>query len=148
MRAAAIARLHLAPSTSRRRDTAQTIALVLYALNVTWLSDAVRRGQQPPLRLLLASPPWTIAPMIYEPFHGELPRARERDYYDGPFALHAGHATCIEVAAYDAAAMSVLEHRPALPRVIGEHPDYHTIVELADGTWIDTTAAHAQQKDG
>lgn len=144
-RAAIIARVHLAPTTSRRLATRQQIATFLYAVNVAWLSDVLSRGQIPPMRLLLAEPPWTeTRRMVYEPFHGDTPRDRERDYFDGPYAMHVGRATCIEIAAYDAAAISVLEQRAALPVIIGHHPDYHAIVELQDEhrTRIDTTALY------
>lgn len=133
-----IARFLVAPASDDRATFLWAVVHALAYLNEAWLIEQIRAGKRPPARLLLAEPPWCATPPRYVPHHGARARARERDYYDGPTAMHRGEATCIEIAAYDVAAISALQHLPAAPHVVGRWPDLHFMVQ-ANGRIIDTS---------
>ena len=123
------ARIHLAPASGTIVESLRSIAVALRFANITWLRAQVLAGKRPPRRLLLARPPWSVRPMQYVQFHGgEDPRSRARRYFDGATAMHVGEATCIELAAYDAAALIVFEDRPAVVELEGEWPSLHAVV--------------------
>lgn len=126
-----LARIHAAPNVSSLRTALQTIALTLYDLNRVWITDAVRGGLTPPRRVADCEPPWCPQPIIYRRHHGSSPAGDDRDYFDGPTMFHRGEATCIDIAAYDAAAMTVLEGVDARPLVVGDElTKLHCIVLL------------------
>jgi hypothetical protein len=140
-----IARVHAAPATGTHALFLQQVAYQLQALNLVWLQAQLAEGRVPPMRLLLAAAPWTYAPVRYVEHHGAQRLARVRDYYDGPTAMHLGEATCIDVAGYDSAAMMVLQNRPrVVPRVIGDWPDTHVVIDDLDTKrTFDTTTREA-----
>jgi hypothetical protein len=143
-----LARIHAAPNVESHARALQTIADALFALNLQWIGDARRGGLDPPPRVSDCAPPWCSRPIIYRPYHGDRPAARERDYFDGPTLFHRAEATCIDVAAYDAAAISILEDRFAMPFVEGDElAKLHCVVllprergTLADARRVDPTA--------
>lgn len=135
-----IAVLALAPRIGQQREALQAIADALFNVNVRWIRDAIDRGLEPPRRVISCRPPWCqVQPVKYVRFHGSQPLGRSREYYDGPMMFHVGEGTCIEIAAYDAAADAVISGRSARPLVVGEAPSYHVVVQYADGTTADCT---------
>lgn len=124
-----VARVHIAPMGGTRERAIELVAVWLFTQNALWLSAQLRARKAPPRRLLLAAPPWCAKRVQYVRHHGDQPRGRERDYFDGPTAMHVGEATCIDIAAYDAAAMYVLEHVDAAAINMRAWPDMHFVVE-------------------
>lgn len=127
-----VARVHVAPMGGTREQAIELVSVWLFTQNALWLTAQLRAGKTPPRRLLLASPPWCSKPVRYVPHHGDQPRARERDYFDGPTAMHVGEATCIDIASYDAAAMYVIEKRDAAAVNVRPWPSMHFVVEVAE----------------
>ena len=125
-----LARVYLAPQLGTEREALQGIADMLYARNVAWIRSMLASGLVPPARALLCAPPWCERGVRYVRFHGTRPLDRERDYFDGPVMFHRGEATCLELSAYDAAAMTVLEGVSASPLVVGGGPSYHCIIRI------------------
>lgn len=138
-RAGMTARIGMAPTIGHELPYVQAVADLLYVVNVAWLRSAVARGLQPPTRALQCEPPWCEHGVVYVRYHGAMHRGRERDYFDGPMMFHFGEGTCIEIAAYDAAASTVLEGRPARPLATGARPDFHCAVRYANGETFDST---------
>lgn len=139
------ARLLVAPAPDDRESFLLVVAQALHRINLAWITSQLHAGRTPPSRLLLAAPPWTIRTIVYVPWHGT-PRGRQRDYFDGPVAMHRGEATCVEIAAYDAAAMIAIEQRSATPIVMGAWPDLHCVIARGAGPGreiLDTSSAPA-----
>lgn len=140
-----VARVHIAPMGGTRESAIGLVAVWLFTQNALWLSAQLRAGKTPPRRLLLAAPPWCTSRggcdrgVRYVTHHGDEPRARERDYFDGPTAMHVGEATCIDIAAYDAAAMYVLEQRDAATINVRAWPDMHFVVEVGESRFDTST---------
>lgn len=123
------------------RAALQVIADTLFALNRIWIRDALRAGLDPPRRVSDCAPPWCARPIIYRPFHGRVPAADDRDYFDGPTIFHRGVATCIDVAPYDAAALVEIAGADARPIVLGDElRALHCLVLLAPNRTLDPTA--------
>ncbi len=145
-----VARVHIAPMGGTRESAIGLVAVWLFTQNALWLSAQLRARKSPPQRLLLARPPWCANPVQYVRHHGDEPRSRERDYFDGPTAMHVGEATCIDIAAYDAAAMYVLEHRDAGTVNVRPWPDMHFVVEVGkrrfDTSTIDGALASLEER--
>lgn len=137
MRGGILARVHASPGSSDASRVSMLDGLLqwLVAINRTWLREQVAAGRTPPLCVRLAQPPWCVAPIRYVRHHGA-PLARDRDYQDGPTLFHSGEATCIDIAAYDAAALIELVHVPARAVLVGAWPSLHAVlvVRRSDGT--------------
>lgn len=133
-----LARIHAAPNAADLPAVLQRVADLLYEVNVTWLRGLVARELDPPIHALHCAPPWCSRPMVYVPHRGA-PLGTTRDYYDGATMFHRGSGTCIEIAAYDAAASTVIAGVNARPLVVGQLPSLHCIVRLADGSTTDPT---------
>lgn len=134
---------HVAPPSGSLGDSLQVIADALTAINVVWIRAAKGRGLDPPCCTHCAAPPWLTRPVRYVPHHGA-PHGTERQYLDGPtmFARHVG--TCIDIAAYDAAA-EIVKGRNARALVIGGPIDFHCVVEI-DGVRSDPSLTIAQRQ--
>jgi hypothetical protein len=136
------ARIHLAPASGTIVESLRSIAVALRFANIAWLRAQLDVGKRPPRRLMLARPPWSTRPMQYVTFHGgEDSRSRARRYFDGATAMHVGEATCIELAAYDAAAMVVFEDRVAVVQLEGEWPELHAVVRTEHARFDTSTLA-------
>lgn len=137
LRGGMLARVHVSPTaTNETRLTFLTGVLqLLVAVNRAWLREQLAAAKHPPLSVHLAAPPWTAAPVQYVPHHGE-PLARDRDYQDGPTLFHTGRATCIDIAAYDAAALLEIVQVNARAVIVGAWPSMHAVllVRRDDGT--------------
>lgn len=131
---------YLAPDWGSELAVLQLHADMLYQVNLAWIRDAMRRGLRPPLRALSCEPPWCATPPRYVPHHGSEPIGIARRYYDAPMLFHRGEGTCIELASYDAAASTLLELKPARPKVEGERPYFHCYVLRSDGQTLESTA--------
>lgn len=144
-----VARVHIAPMGGTRERAIGLVAVWLFTQNALWLSAQLRAGKTPPRRLLLAAPPWCARRVLYVTHHGNEPKARERDYFDGPTAMHVGEATCIDIASYDAAAMYVLAKTDASPRNVRPWPEMHFVVEVGkrrfDTSTIDGAVASLEE---
>lgn len=134
------ARIHAAPTSSSLREALQILAMALFDLNRLWLRDARARGLDPPPRASECRPPWCSERLSYIPWRGEHELDVDRDYFDGPMMFHQGEGTCLEIAAYDAAAMVEIDGMQARPEIVGEPPRMHCVVLLSSGATIDPTA--------
>jgi hypothetical protein len=135
-----LARIHAAPNVSSYPAALQIIANAVFALNRLWIRDMLRAGKSPPRSVRDCAPPWCARPIVYRPYHGRVPAAPDRDYYDGPMLFHRAEATCLEVSAYDAAALAEIERVDAGPEVLGEElTRLHCVVRIGART-IDPTA--------
>lgn len=139
-----LARIHAAPNVGSIRAVLQVIADAAFAINRLWLADARAAGRSPPASTSACAAPWCGRAIVYRPYHGTKPAASDRDYFDGPIMFHRGEATCIDVAAYDAAALVELQGIDARPRVVGDElVALHCIVVLPSGETLDPTAGLA-----
>ena len=145
MRGGMLARVHVSPTAS---DATRFVFLdgvlqLLVAVNRAWLREQLAAGRTPPLSVRLAEPPWCAAPIRYVRHHGE-PLARDRDYQDAPTMLHAGEGTCIDIAAYDAAALIEIAKLPARALLVGAWPKLHSVIAVrrADGSEAQIDPTH------
>ncbi len=114
-----LAKIHAAPNAYSIRATLQSIAELLFTINRRWIREHVTAGRTPPRSVAECEPPWCPRPIVYRAHHGPRAAGNERDYFDGPSFFHRGEATCIDVAAYDAAALAELDGVPVVVLVEG-----------------------------
>jgi hypothetical protein len=143
-----IAALSLAPTRAGTLATLQVIATALQQANEVWLRSQLEVGRRPPVRLVDAMPPWAPRRVRYVPSHGP-DVGVVRLYQDGPAAMAKGEATCVDIAAYDAAASTVLRREPQSVVVLPVDPTRtdlrcHAWQRASDGNLIDPVRSFAE----
>lgn len=117
----------IANATGTLPDVLSACAEFLVQLNAIWLRDKQARGLVPPCCTHCAEPPWVRAPVRYVPHHGA-PVGTRRLYQDGPTMFAKGKGTCVDIAAYDVAALRVLKGKSAAVRIVGGPVRFHAVV--------------------
>jgi hypothetical protein len=144
-----IAVLALAPTTASILGVLQAIADALVAINERWIRAQLQAGQRPPSSLATARPPWAPRRIAYRASHGAAV-GTTRTYQDGPTAMHSGVATCMDIAAYDAAALSVLAGTPTTVVVLpmgtsGTPLQCHAWMRTQLGELVDPLASFSKE---
>ena len=126
----------------------EAIAEGLVRLNEAWLRAQLAAGRDPPCCTECAEAPWTSGTGVeYVPYHGS-PKGVSREYWDGPTMFARGAATCMEIAAYDVAALRVKKGEPASVRIVPfpeTTSEFHALVQRSDGRIEDPSKSMAER---